>query len=136
MNILVIAQNPMNGCNYHRQLIPLTFLKKYGVTYDIFATTNPDSEISHLNEPDKKIKVGEVLKWENYDLVFMIRYDADGTIDRAHEHGLKVLYDLDDYWHLHNTHNLYKCRHAHGQILISNSTRNYCFLLKPCLLFS
>lgn len=98
IKVLVVTQRKPTGLTYHRQTVPhLNLLKDYeykiGFTYDVSEATK--EELS------------------NYQIVSFLRLvDSEGKtesiIQNCKDAGCKVVVDIDDYWNLHPTHELYK----------------------------
>jgi len=97
MNILLITdRNQLTGLNYHRLLIPHKHLVD---NYDYKVTTATSLDV--VSDDDLK----------DFQIVVFLRLvDTNGrtkeVIDRAKKIGLKVILDIDDYWHLHPKHEM------------------------------
>jgi len=97
MNVLTLlkqeAKGVIDGCGYYRQHLPHRVLSvDYG---DKFYNINTINEM-----PDEQ--------FNDFDLFHLNRNDMNGFIDKAHKHGLAVVFDIDDYWQLDQTHQLYQ----------------------------
>jgi glycosyltransferase involved in cell wall biosynthesis len=91
MKIISVIKEPKGGCEYYRQLIPLQAIKPQLERLEAHNT------LTHLSD--------DYLK--EFDAIQLIRHDREGNIDRCHKLGLKVIFDIDDYWNLDTTHLLY-----------------------------
>lgn len=94
----------MNGLSYHRLIIPYQYVSDLSeFQCDVFP------EIALL--PDSKLK-------EYSAVVFQREIDIHGRstqlIQRLHNLGVKVIFDIDDYWMLPGNHHLYKTYNAHN----------------------
>lgn len=91
MKILSLIHHPKGGCEYYRQITPLEVIEC-------------DHEIKGTNY------IGEMTDEElkEFDIFHIIRKDLRGDIDRCKKLGLKIVFDIDDYWKLETTHLLYK----------------------------
>lgn len=107
MKILVITTPKQTGLTYHRQLVPF---KHLGIPYDIQTQYKIDWEDDFLKQ---------------YDCVSFLRLiDENGRstqiIERLHKLGIKVHFDIDDYWVLPPTHPmsiLYKEKNVTQQVI-------------------
>lgn len=110
MRILVVTQQRETGLTYHRQTVPHRHLtanyEKYKVdyAYDISGATK--EELS------------------NYQIVTFLRvvdadYKSKEILDKCKEAGCKTVIDIDDYWNLNKTHELY---HTYEKNNISKQT--------------
>ena len=95
MKILVITSERTTGLNYHRQIAPFS---------------NLDIEIHACQKWDDNF-TDDFLK--DFSCVSFLRtIDLKGNtkiiVDRIHKLGLKIHFDIDDYWLLPSSHPLYK----------------------------
>jgi len=117
MKILALIHHPKGGCEYYRQIIPLDIIR--GEEIEVKGTNNieemTDAEISLfdiffiirkdifvLNEVKVRLEQNHPLTEEQYQQLSDTR-----MIDRCKRLGLKVIFDIDDYWNLNQTHLLY-----------------------------
>jgi glycosyltransferase involved in cell wall biosynthesis len=108
MNILcylqIKDQAKITGCEYYRQLAPHHALADEG-----FKITNTNTLVALPDE--------ELIK---YDAVHIIRKDFNNQIERLKKLSIPVIFDIDDYWHLHHGHLMeaeWKRRNYVGNIL-------------------
>lgn len=97
MKILLITSKKLTGLNYHRQLVPFMGLEK---DFDIKVCDEWDSEVTD-----------EFLK--NFNCVSFLRNinlsgQTKKIAERIHKLGLKIHFDIDDYWKLPSSHPFYK----------------------------
>jgi hypothetical protein len=93
------AKGVIDGCGYYRQHLPHRAMSvDYGFKFTNINTINemPMEEIS------------------SFDLFHISRNDMNGYIARARKAGLSVVFDIDDYWNLDSTHQLYEYYKVHG----------------------
>ena len=110
MNILLITSERITGINYHRLLIPHIHLKNSYEGYDVTKTVSSN------------LLTDEQLK--EYQVVIISRIadestnnDSLGVIKRLKSCGCKVVVDTDDYWKLHNKHEM-------NPMYLANDTTN------------
>lgn len=97
MNILTLLhqykQGVVGGCEYYRQVVPHDDLAKKDL-----------ASFMHINSinglSDDEIK--------QYDAFQLIRKDMNGWIPRVKKLGIPVIFDIDDYWTLPQSHLMYK----------------------------
>lgn len=111
VRILLITKPTDDALKYHRQLTPHRRLVDQ---YNEFSVTQMTGKIL---DNDKVIEASvddltdEALK--NFDIVYYLRQisfnegKVKPTIDRLHGLGLKVVFDIDDYWVLNSAHPMY-----------------------------
>jgi glycosyltransferase involved in cell wall biosynthesis len=89
----VKSKEELTGCEYYRQIIPHEALRQTG-EYDIQSSNTlkglTDEQLSQ------------------YDFVHFIRRDFNRHIARCKSLGVRTVFDVDDYWVLHDTHPLKK----------------------------
>lgn len=104
MQILVVTQSRETGLTYHRQSVPHNHLARnyegynIDVTYDVSKATK--EELS------------------KYQIVTFLRLvdekgQSEKIIQNCKDAGCKVVIDIDDYWNLHPSHELYKTYKDH-----------------------
>lgn len=104
IKILVVTQPTETGLTYHRQTVPHRHLEanyseyRVDITYDVSEATK--EELSQ------------------YQIVSFLRLvsekgETEKIIQNCKDAGCKVVLDIDDYWHLHPTHELYKAYNKH-----------------------
>jgi hypothetical protein len=86
------AKGVIDGCGYYRQHLPHRAMAvDYGYKF---------KNINTINEmPIEEIK--------EFNLFHISRNDMNGYIKRAQKAGLCTVFDIDDYWGLDTTHQLY-----------------------------
>ena len=100
IKILLVTQTNHTGLTYHRQLIPHTNLERnYPGEYEVI----PCHDINLVTDEELK----------DYQIVSFLRivdyqFKTKDIIDRCKKAGCKVIIDIDDYWKLHPTHELFK----------------------------
>ena len=100
--ILLIVSPQFTGLQYHRQIMPHQYLID---TFSDFlveqAILNPDG----LHElTDEKIQQYEAISFLRH---ISLKGETKNIIDRIHSLGVKVFFDIDDYWHLPSTHAMF-----------------------------
>lgn len=101
MRILAKVDNKHTGMYYHRVASPFSRMNET-YTYQ-FEAIETETKITHVQESDLA----------KFDAVFYSRtIELDGTTDTTcdylHLNGKKIIFDIDDYWHLEPTHYLAK----------------------------
>ena len=106
--ILIMMQHNITALQYHRQIAPHErLLKTHGDQFE-FTYNRPEDakqEVSVLGMTDEQIK--------EYSLVIFLRQICfnpaaiQPTIDKLKGLGVKILLDIDDYWHLPKGHHWY-----------------------------
>lgn len=96
IKVLLITSPRLTGLNYHRQIVPFTNLDN--VDAMAFPLWNFEWTDDYLKE---------------FQMVSFLRtIDLDGKtqeiLDRCHKLGIKVHFDIDDYWVLPVNHSLYE----------------------------
>lgn len=130
MKIIALIHHPKGGCEYYRQIIPLESIKDKVdikginnleempdadlIQYDILHIIRKDIFVSH--ELKDKIEIGMRLSQDELNLLAETK-----TIDRCKKLGLKIVFDIDDYWMLDQTHMLY---HRYKRINMIENTLN------------
>lgn len=94
MKVLLITSSRLTGLNYHRQIVPFTNLDVDASAYPIWDFTWTD----------------EFLK--NFEMVSFLRTislegKTNEILERVKKLGIKVHFDIDDYWVLPVNHTLY-----------------------------
>jgi hypothetical protein len=99
-HILCILQSKESGIDYHRLKVPYTLLaEKYKseITVDFFYSW--------------QCSLNNLIFWKKYDTVIfnaIVTYEDIDYIDKIKAKGIKVIVDIDDYWHLESTHPSYE----------------------------
>jgi glycosyltransferase involved in cell wall biosynthesis len=106
MRILLIVRE-ITGLQYHRQLCPHAVMWRNNDSVKVEQTKN------FFNISPEELK--------QFDIVHFLReinlsdpikdtaaFSPKQIIDICHRAGCKVIFDIDDYWHLPNNHALYK----------------------------
>jgi glycosyltransferase involved in cell wall biosynthesis len=94
MKILLITSKRLTGLNYHRQIVPFTNL-------DIDAQAFPEWDFNFTDEFIKEFQCVSFLRSINlYGRTLEI-------VERINKLGLKVHFDIDDYWVIPSKHPLY-----------------------------
>lgn len=98
IKILQIARPDQKdtGIAYYRQAVPHTYLLNASQDFDVAQY----SSIKSISDEDLK----------EYQIVQFLRIidDAEEVVKRCHALGVKVVFDVDDYWHLPKDHQLYE----------------------------
>lgn len=94
-NILLVVHHEPTGLNYHRQLIPHTFLCNED---ESFKTTMTYDSIEGI--VDEKLK--------EFQAVFFLRgiHNSKITMLRLKKLGIKIVFDIDDFWELPPIHKM------------------------------
>lgn len=118
MKILALIHHPKGGCEYYRQIVPLDAIR--GDDVEVKGTNNIEEM------PDTELMLYDIFLIIRKDVFVLteIRHKLEGgirltdaeritltetrMIDRCHRLGLKVIFDIDDYWRLDQSHLLYK----------------------------
>lgn len=108
IKVLLPVQYNVTGLDYHRLLMPFERLQKtHGEIYDIKmlrGTTHNNT----VFEPPLADLTDEQLK--QFDVVYILRQVSHDitkiqpTIDKIKANGLKIIFDIDDYWKLPKEH--------------------------------
>lgn len=98
MKILLVTQEQHTGLTYHRQLVPhMNLERNYG--YEVI----PCHDIDRITDSElKEYQIVSFLRLVDY------KFRTEDIISRCKRSGCKVIVDIDDYWNLHPTHELYK----------------------------
>lgn len=94
MKILLITSERTTGLNYHRQIVPFSNLD---IDVHVCPKWDDDFEDSFL----KEFQCVSFLRSIN------LKGRTKEIADRIHKLGLKIHFDIDDYWKLPSSHNLY-----------------------------
>lgn len=105
IRILLIVQQQATGLTYHRQLIPHTNLERnYSGEYEVI----PCHDINLVSDEElKDFQIVSFLRIIDY------QFKTQDIIYRCKKAGCKVIIDIDDYWKLHPTHELFKAYEEH-----------------------
>ena len=108
MKVLLITAEKYTGLNYHRQLTPF---RNLDIEYEERPSFNLEWEDSFL----KKFSCVSFLR--TIDLQFKTKE----IIERLHKLGIKVHFDIDDYWELPEVHALYRgfVQHKVGEQVVN-----------------
>ena len=105
IKILLITQSKLTGLNYHRQLVPHdNLLRNYPNDYDVTLCVDIDKL------PDEEIKKHQIVTFLR---LVHEKFRSEEIIKRCQALGCKVIIDIDDYWFLHPTHELYHTYQKH-----------------------
>jgi len=104
--ILLIVSSNKTGLQYYRQLMPHNHLIEYFEGFEIKQAVSDGDNFNNI--PDELLK--------EFNIVCFLRQistkgNTKSIIDRCHRLGLKVFFDIDDYWRLPDWHpmcNIYK----------------------------
>lgn len=99
MKILIVTQPKETGLTYHRQTVPHRHLQRNYEGYEIDTTFD-------ISEATKE-ELGQ------YQIVTFLRLvnekgKTEELLDKCKDAGCKTVIDIDDYWHLHPSHELHK----------------------------
>lgn len=105
IRILLVTQVNHTGLTYHRQLIPHTNLERnYPGDYEVI----PCHDINLVTDDElKDFQIVSFLRIIDY------QFKTQDIIYRCKKAGCKVIIDIDDYWKLHPTHELFKAYEEH-----------------------
>lgn len=101
MRVLIVVSPTKSGISYYRQIMPFNNLKNYfGI--DVEQAICGGDDLINISSDQLK----------TYDAIYFSRaISLDGKnkqiIDMVKDLGLKVWYDMDDYWYLPITHPMY-----------------------------
>lgn len=111
IKVLLPVQYNITGLDYHRLLMPFERLQKtHGEVYDIKMLRGAAVD-GKATEPPIYEMTDEQLK--EFNVVYILRQVSHNinkiqpTIDRIKSLGLKIIFDIDDYWQLPKTHYWY-----------------------------
>lgn len=102
MKVLLITSLKITGLNYHRQIVPFTTLE------GVEAVAYPIWEYDWSDEFLKEFQFVSFLR--SIDLFGR----TTEIVERCHKLGIKIHFDIDDYWVLPTTHALYLDFKAHN----------------------
>ena len=100
--ILLIVSSNLTGLNYYRQLMPHNHLIE---NFEGFEVQQAKCDVDNFEKiPDELIK--------GFNAVFFLRNislkgKTKEYVDRCHRLGVKVIFDIDDYWRLPDWHPMY-----------------------------
>lgn len=103
--ILVVTSKRITGLNYHRQVVPFETL---GLDYELC-----DHFDTLTDEDLKKYKCVSFLRTIN------LNGETEKVAERLHKLGIKIHFDIDDYWVLPTSHPMY---HEYNQQRIPSQT--------------
>ncbi len=106
--ILIMMQHNITALQYHRQIVPherlaVTNKEDFEFIYNRPSTANDEASIMWMTDAELK----------EYSMVIYLRqiaYNPDHiqpSIDRLKSLGIKILFDIDDYWKLPVNHYMY-----------------------------
>lgn len=100
IRILLVVQEQATGLTYHRQLVPHTNLERnYFGQYEVI----PTHDFNIITDEElKEFQVVSFLRLVDW------QFRTQDFIYRCKKAGCKVVVDIDDYWNLHPTHELFK----------------------------
>ena len=99
MKILLVV-NGNTGLQYHRQISPHVVLDNvFGDAVNITTTSNFDE---YSNDKLKDVQIVHFMR------TISDTGRTEEVVNRCHEYGAKVCFDIDDYWQLPSDHGLYK----------------------------
>lgn len=108
IKVLIPVQYNITGLDYHRLLMPFERLQKtHGSIYDIKMLRGFKHEDKAYEPPIYDMTDDEL---KQFDIVYILRQVSHDitkiqpTIDRIKSLGLKIIFDIDDYWQLPKTH--------------------------------
>lgn len=107
MKILLVVQENITALQYFRQDMPHAALSRTNpeITYGKLTSKSGSPDVMQMTEEDLSM----------FDIISYLRqisYDRDvvnTTIDSLHEKNKKIVFDIDDYWRLPQSHN-----YSHG----------------------
>lgn len=145
IKVLLPIQYNVTGLDYHRLLMPFERLQKtHGEIYDIKLIRGIRQD-DKIYEPPLDSMTDEQLK--GFNVIYFLRqvsYDINKiqpTIDRIKSLGLKIIFDIDDYWKLpkeHYWHTKYKEQKVEGGVMttlkqadaVSTTTNTFANIIK------
>ena len=116
IKVLLPVQYNVTGLDYHRLLMPFERLQKtHGSVYDIKMLRGVVQD-NTVYEPPLESMTDEQLK--EFNIIYVLRqlsHDINKVqplIDRIKKLGLKMVFDIDDYWNLPKEHYWYGKYHS------------------------
>ena len=99
-NILLIVDQKTTGLQYHRQLIPHSHIGENDPDFNIMSIPNIDAisqdELKDFHMVQFLREVDQTWTYKSFEI-----------INRCKKLGLRVVFDIDDYWHLDKNHLIY-----------------------------
>ena len=106
IKILLVVQPNTTALQYHRQYVPHERLKKtHGNEFSAVISHGNGEEASIDNIADEQLREFQMVYYLRQ--VSFIKEKIDPTLERIKKLGLKVILDIDDYWHLPTDHHWY-----------------------------
>lgn len=101
MKIGIVNKGAYTAIEHYRQELPHAYLNTIGVECETLVSNEAD-----LKEfTDEQLKKYQAIQFSRVISKYANEQDV---IDRLHGLGIKVIFDIDDYWHLPDYHYLYK----------------------------